>query len=56
MEYEDYGKKMLSYAGIGIVGVFFGLEGMFGFPLFKLFESDIVGDARVVIKDASGFV
>jgi hypothetical protein len=54
MEYEDYGKKMLTYAGIAIVGVFFGLQAMFGFPLFKSFESDIVGDARVVIKDASG--
>lgn len=54
MEYEDYGKKMLIYAGIAIVGIFFGLQAMFGFPLFKSFESDSVSDARVVIKDASG--
>ena len=27
---------------------------MFGFSLFKSFESDSVSDARVVIKDASG--
>jgi hypothetical protein len=54
MEYEDYGKKMLAYAGIAIVGIFFGLQAMFGFPLFKSFESDTVGDALVVIKDASG--
>jgi hypothetical protein len=27
---------------------------LFGFPLLKLFESDSVSDARVVIKDASG--
>lgn len=54
MEYEDYGKKMLIYAGIAIVGIFFGLQAMFGFPLFKSFESDSVSDARVVIKDANG--
>jgi len=54
MEYEDYGKRMLIYAGIAIVGIFFGLQAMFGFPLFKSFESDSVDDARVVIKDASG--
>ena len=54
MEYEDYGRKMLIYAGIAIVGIFFGLQAMFGFPLFKSFESDSVSDARVIIKDASG--
>lgn len=27
---------------------------MFGFPLFKSFESDSVSNARVVIKDANG--
>ncbi len=54
MEYEDYGRKMVIYAGIAIVGIFFGLQAMFGFPLFKSFESDSVSDARVVIKDASG--
>lgn len=54
MEYEDYGKKMLIYASIAIVGIFFGLQAMFGFPLFKAFESDSVDDARVIIKDASG--
>lgn len=54
VECEDYGKKMLIYAGIAIVGIFFGLQAMFGFPLFKLFESDSVSDARVVINDASG--
>jgi hypothetical protein len=32
MEYEDYGKRMLIYAGIAIVGIFFGLQAMFGFP------------------------
>lgn len=46
MEYEDYGKKMLIYAAIAIVGIFFGLQAMFGFPLFKSFESDSVSDAR----------
>jgi hypothetical protein len=30
------------------------LQALFGFPLFKSFESDIKSDARVVIKDASG--
>ena len=28
MEYEDYGRKMLIYAGIAIVGMFFGLQAM----------------------------
>lgn len=51
MEYEDYGRKMLIYAGIAIVGIFFGLQ-MFGFPLFKTFEGNSVSDARVVIKDS----
>ena len=54
MEYEDYGKKMLIYASVAIVGIFFALQALFGFPLFKSFESDIKSDARVVIKDASG--
>jgi hypothetical protein len=54
MEYEDYGRKMLIYAGIAIVGIFFALQAMFGFPLFKSFESDSVSDTRVIIKDASG--
>lgn len=40
MEYEDYGRNMLIYAGIAIAGIFFGLQAMFGFPLFKSFESD----------------
>lgn len=26
--------------GIAIVGIFFGLQAVFGFPLFKSFESD----------------
>jgi hypothetical protein len=56
MEYEDYGRKMLIYAGISITGIFFGLQAMFGFPLFKTFESDSLGDARVIIKDARGLV
>jgi hypothetical protein len=54
MEYEDYGKRMLIYAAIAIVGIFFGLQAIFGFPLFKSFESDSVSDARVVIKDVNG--
>jgi len=54
MEYEDYGRKMLIYTGIAIVDMFFGLQAMFEFPLFKSFESDSVNEARVVIKDASG--
>ena len=45
MEYEDYGKRMLIYAGIAIVGMFFGLQAMFGFPFFKSFESDSVSNA-----------
>jgi hypothetical protein len=27
MKYEDYGRKMLIYAGIAIVGIFFGIQG-----------------------------
>lgn len=45
---------MLIYARIAIVGIFFGLQAMFGFPLFKSFESDSLSDAIVIIKDASG--
>ena len=54
MEYKDCGKRMLIYASIAIVGIFFGLQALFGFPLFKSFESDSIDDARVVMKDASG--
>ncbi|MGE5821521.1 MAG: hypothetical protein ACM31M_02920, partial [Nitrososphaerota archaeon] len=54
MEYEDYGRKMLIYAGIASVGNFFGLQAMFGFFLSKSFESDSVSGERVVIKDARG--
>ena len=32
MEYEDYGKKMLIYASVAIVGIFFALQALFGFP------------------------
>lgn len=56
MEYEDYGRKMLIYAGIAIVGIFFGLQAMFGFPLFKSIESDSLSDARVIIKELAELV
>ncbi len=39
MVYEDYGKKMLILASVAIVGIFFDLQAMFGFPLFKAFDS-----------------
>jgi hypothetical protein len=38
---------MLVYASIAIVGIFFGLQAMFGFPLFKSFESESVDDAQL---------
>jgi hypothetical protein len=28
MEYEDYGKKMLIYASVAIVGIFFALQAL----------------------------
>lgn len=31
MEYEDYGKKMLIYASVAIVGIFFALQALFDF-------------------------
>lgn len=49
-------QKRLIYASVAIVGIFFALQALFGFPLFKSFESDIKNDARVVIKDVSGTV
>ncbi len=54
VRYEDYGKKMLIFASVAIVGILFGLQAMFGFPLFKAFEKDIVNEALVVINDSTG--
>jgi hypothetical protein len=34
MEYEDYGKKMLIYASVAIVGIFFALQALFGIKCF----------------------
>jgi len=44
------GKKMALLVVIIIIGVFFGLQAMFGFPIKDLFRSDVTDQAKVVTK------
>lgn len=51
MSSELSGKKALLLVAAAIIGIFFVLEALFGFPIFKP-KSDIVDDnAVVIIKD-----
>jgi hypothetical protein len=48
------GKKVIPLIAGVIVGVFFGLQALFGFPIMTAFESDVQDSARIIIKDKSG--
>jgi hypothetical protein len=44
------GKKMAALVAIVIVGGFFGVQAMFGFPIKDLVRGDVTDRAKVVIK------
>lgn len=48
------GKKLAAFVIVIIVGAFFGMQALFGFPIKDIFRKDITDQAKVVIKDASG--
>ena len=53
LEEMDFEKKMAILAGLTIGIAFFGLQALFGFPLFNSLKGGITDEARVTIKDAS---
>ncbi|MGN6822719.1 MAG: hypothetical protein ACTHJ7_08115 [Candidatus Nitrosocosmicus sp.] len=48
------GKKLAAIVIIVIVGAFFVIQAIFGFPIKDVFRKDITVQAKVVIKDSSG--
>ena len=44
------GKKMALLVAIIIIGGFFGVQAMFGFPIKDLIRSDVTDQAKVVTK------
>ena len=44
------GKKLALLAVIIIIGGFFGVQAMFGFPIKDLIRTDVTGQAKVVTK------
>jgi hypothetical protein len=48
------GKKLTAIVVIVIVGAFFVIQAIFGFPIRDVFRKDITDQAKVVIKDSSG--
>ena len=44
------GKKMALLVVIIIIGGFFGVQAMFGFPIKDLIRTDVTGQAKVVTK------
>jgi hypothetical protein len=44
------GKKMALLVGIIIIGGFFGLQALFGFPIKDLIRSDVTDQEKVVTK------
>lgn len=50
------GKKMALLAVISIIGGFFGVQAMFGFPIKDLIRSDVTDQAKVVTKSEGTYV
>ena len=48
------GKKLAAVVIVIIIGVFFGIQALFGFPLKDLFRKEVTDEAKVVIKDDHG--
>jgi hypothetical protein len=44
------GKKMAALVAIVIIGGFFGVQAMFGFPIKDLIRNDVTDQAKVVTK------
>ena len=48
------GKKLAALAILLIIGAFFAVQALFGFPIKDLFRKEITDEAKVVIKDQQG--
>ncbi len=48
------GKKLTALVIVIIIGVFFGYQALFGFPLKDLFRKEVTDYAKVIIKDNHG--
>ena len=46
------GKKLVFLMVIIIIGGFFGIQAMFGFPIKDLIRSDITEQSKIIIKSA----
>jgi hypothetical protein len=44
------GKKMALLVALVVIGGFFGVQAMFGFPIKDLFRSDVTDQVKVVTK------
>ena len=48
------GKKLAALVILVVIGAFFGVQALFGFPLKDIFRKEVTDDAKVIIKDGSG--
>ena len=48
------GKKLTALVIVIIIGVFFGFQALFGFPLKDLIRKEVTDEVKVVIKDDHG--
>jgi hypothetical protein len=48
------GKKLAGIVILVIIGGFFGIQALFGFPIKDVFRTEVTEDAKVVIKDNTG--
>ena len=48
------GKKLAALVILVVIGAFFVIQALFGFPIKDVFRKDVTVDAKVVIKDDSG--
>ena len=48
------GKKLAAIVILVVIGAFFGIQALFGFPIKDVFRNDVTEDAKVVIKDNAG--
>jgi len=47
------GKKLAALVILVVIGAFFGVQALFGFPLKDIFRKEVTDDAKVIIKDDS---
>jgi hypothetical protein len=48
------GKKLAGIVILIVIGAFFGIQAMFGFPIKDIFRKEVTETAKVVIKDNKG--